>query len=398
MDCTHVTKSWRQVGRCVYCACGERLYQGSAPSDATPEQKMELLSTLGILDEDAIASVLRSGELAAYERGVEKAKQEMAAAHRPLIVGVVDPFDVRGSDRRILRQSMINQADVCNLRVAYDMTHGGGTSIERIIGTAYHAGLAKFYETSALASPADVKRAVFESFDEGIELARTMGVELVYERVENEIAARELALQLVRLNIKHHCWDLGDFEVVAVELSWWWPLSDTWAAHGTIDLVLRDRRSGLFVLVDHKTASKTWKKGKESARATVQPAWYLAFWPGIWNAATQPEAATPETVAARFCFDIMTYTGSFERRWADRNDAEIRRCFDKAAILATLIDNNGPWWPNQAHFLCDERWCDHWDRCSFGAGVSTDVDPAPVFIDVRSRTVEAVEAVEVDPE
>lgn len=29
----HADHAWRQVGRCVYCECGQRLYQGRKPDD-----------------------------------------------------------------------------------------------------------------------------------------------------------------------------------------------------------------------------------------------------------------------------------------------------------------------------------------------------------------------------
>jgi hypothetical protein len=36
----HEAHTWKQVGRCVYCAdCGDRLYQGYLPKDRRPPRR-----------------------------------------------------------------------------------------------------------------------------------------------------------------------------------------------------------------------------------------------------------------------------------------------------------------------------------------------------------------------
>ena len=132
-----------------------------------------------------------------------------------------------------------------------------------------------------------------------------------------------------------------------------------------------------------------WQMAVDAGLAAA--AWYLAFWPTLWNS-TQ---STNDDVVVRFVFDIMTYDAKFERRWADRNAAEMQRCMDKASMVAQIVDNNGPFWPNQSHFLCDERWCDHWIRCPFGAGQNVTTDPTPVLVNVGRRVID-IEA--IDPE
>lgn len=282
----------------------------------------------------------------------------------PILTEALDPMGARGTSSKVMRQSMINQADVCLMRVDFDRQYGGGYSDSRIIGTAYHAGVAAAYLHTA--DPDDpfysLDGAVRVAFENEVKLAAEAEVKVEWERCGSEAASLVKATELARLYVHKHMPPLDLFEILAVEVPWWFPLGNGWIAHGTIDLVLRDKMDGTHWLIDHKTAGRPWKKGKEHARATVQPSWYLSFWPTLWAMHT----GSGDLPVARFAFHIMTYDGKFEQRVADVKTAHLQRAFDKATLVSTIIDKGGPFWPNQSHFLCDERWCDHWNRCGFG--------------------------------
>lgn len=290
----------------------------------------------------------------------------------------LDPLGVRGTPgAKLMRQSMIGQADVCNLRLAYDRKYGGGFSEARIVGTAYHAGVAAHYRHEADIAQGENPDPFFSPWGEvrlaleaEVKAADEAGVKFEWTKFGSQSAALEAAQKMVRHYLDHFAVNLELFEVLAVEVPWWWPLADGWIAHGTIDLVVRDRTDGTHWLHDHKTAGRPWKKGKEHARANAQPSWYLGFWPTLWSTHTQTSPPV-----ARFAFDIMTYELQFERRIADVKRSHVQRVFDKATLVARLLDGNGPFTPNTSHFLCDERWCDHWSLCPFGGGLDTDESP-----------------------
>ena len=319
----------------------------------------------------------------ALVRGPEPQIPPSTERHQPLLTEVLDPYGVRQAGHRLLRQSTINQASVCLKRVQFDHEYGSGHSESRIGGTGYHAGLAEIYRTLDHASPQRLSDAVDIAMDNERQVAMDRGVwdDLEWERWGPSFDDAKLKAKLmVSLAHEKYLWNLTENEVIAVELPWFFPLNDTWAAHGTFDLVLRNRTSGIHLIVDHKTASKPWKKGKESSRATSQPGWYLTFWPYLWE-----WLSGERPPATRFVFDIMQLDGNFDRRWADRNRAELQRSMDRASMVAQLIEQNGPWYPNTDHFLCSEKWCDHWNRCPFGAGDSTFDEPSPVLVDIKNR-------------
>lgn len=285
-----------------------------------------------------------------------------------MITEPLDPLGVRGTSSKILRQSMLGQADVCLRRLDFDRRHGGGYSEARIFGTAYHAGLAAHYRHAAAIAQGEnvdpfhsVHGEVRLALESELAAAKAAGCDIKWDRWGSEASALENAQKLADLYVREHAINLELFRVIGVEVPWWWPLGNGWIAHGTIDLIVEDKLDGTHWLHDHKTAGRPWKKGKEHARATPQPSWYLAFWPALYSAVMQ---TTPPV--CRFAFDIMTVDGKFERRIADVKMGHIQATFEFASELTQLIDNGGPFLPNRSHFLCDERWCDHWNRCGFG--------------------------------
>jgi len=298
------------------------------------------------------------------------------------VIELLDPFNLAGAGHKAVRQSMLGQADVCNMRLAFDREHGGGWSEPRIVGTGYHGGLAEFYVRhfdDPFPDMGIINAATEVAFVTEVDAAKAAGHVLEWDKFGSMSAALAGAQAMTKYYLDIRPLKPEHYRVLGIEVPFWFPLGGEWIAHGTIDLVLEDLRDGTHWLRDHKTAGRPWKKGKESARANNQPAWYLAFWPHLY-ALVHQQAQLPIT---RFAFDVMTYDMKFETRIADRNAAHIQRVFDKATLVATLLDNDGPWYPNTDHFLCDKRWCDHWERCKFGEGY--DNDAAPLQITPRSQ-------------
>lgn len=283
---------------------------------------------------------------------------------------VMNPYNLDLSTAKVLRQSTLGTADTCHKRLEYqlDPSIPYGTGEARIVGTAYHAGLERYYldrrdaefaDTTVeipAAVPLGVLFAAEEAFKREVLAAPP---DLTWETSEEQ--AWDRVQQLLTRAFPDLIWPL-DFLVVAVEQEIWAPIPDTpgWVMKGTLDLILRSPDSG-HVLVDHKTAAKKWKAGKESFKNTNQAAWYTLFWPMVWKAATGEDLTS-----VRFVFDI-NYDGGVERREALDATHTHDLVLAKAQGVARLIDQDGPFLPNTSSFLCDARWCDFWERCPFGA-------------------------------
>ena len=291
----------------------------------------------------------------------------------------IDPYHLQGGDYEMMRQSMLGQGDVCLKRLEFDRKHGGGYSEPRVLGTAYHAGAAYAYRhhDDPFVDKDAMRQEVIDAFAAELSTAAERNMVIAWDKFGSESGALQKAIDLANIYVDRHLLSYEFYEVLGVETPFWWPIGGRWIAHGTIDLIVRDRRDGTHWIVDHKTAGRAWTKGKESARAQNQPGWYLGWWPTMW--AHMHNGEWPIT---QFAFHVMQYTGTFDVKIAPRTQGEIQRAFDKAALLMNLIDNNGPYFPNQSHFLCDPRWCDHFSRCSFGAGMS---DTTPVVIETRNH-------------
>lgn len=285
---------------------------------------------------------------------------------------VLDPRGVAGtSPDRIIRQSTLGSFDVCHKRVEFDRDPniGYGTGPHRAFGTAYHAGLEAYYEgmrTGLEGNPLPsrtITEAVGEAFTRESQHISTWEPDWTSA---NEAVGHVLHLVLEYITKDGGTYWLFDHDVVATEVTLFYPLGDTgWAMKGTLDLVLRNRDTGAHVIVDHKTARRPWKKGKELFKNTNQPAWYTLFWPLVWA-----EANGGEVVDTSFWFDVMSHDGRLEHRQAPVTEAQRAAVLEKASAACRLIDNGGPYLPNTQSFLCSKQWCDHWDRCPFGAAVS----------------------------
>ena len=285
--------------------------------------------------------------------------------------GIIDPLGMlettKGDKLHKVSQTILNNADVCLRRAEYARHEEKFFSDQTICGTGYHAGLEVYYlnrlqnPDEVVPSPAIVE-AAYDQAGLLIQAERDhAGPRMkwnLWSTVPEIVAG---AQGMLHAYFSQGCYWPEDWKVIGVEQQLLMPAHVAgWHQRSTIDLVLRQRESGLLVLADHKSATKPWKRDKESYRKTNQPAMYVDGW----------ERATGERPDA-FVFDIMTLNGLFERRTAQVTNATIEGMIEKQRTILPLLEkaNAGelelP--GNTQSFLCSEKWCDFWDRCPFGA-------------------------------
>ncbi|HYF45465.1 MAG TPA: PD-(D/E)XK nuclease family protein [Acidimicrobiales bacterium] len=306
---------------------------------------------------------------------------------------ILDPYGllpaVTAGELRVLRQSTLGTADTCLKRLEYDLDPRipYGTGEARAVGTGYHAGLECYYrwrqgeevggqcptrDDSFAYSDPDLERflmacifaAAIEAFDRE---ANTDGFQFDPESSRDR-AVQKISRMLEEYFLSQRCYWPAGYEILAVEQEFLYPAPANrpgWAVKGTVDLILRDP-NGWLIIVDHKTATRPWKKNKHEARQTNQPAWYLHH---VRLLCTDPDTGEMPNVA--FVFDVMTYDGKFERRPASRQGHEVAAVIVKAEHVMGLIERGGPYPPNVGSFLCSRRWCDHWLYCPFGEAMET---------------------------
>ena len=76
-----------------------------------------------------------------------------------------------------------------------------------------------------------------------------------------------------------------------------------------------------------------------------------------------------------FCYDVTLMDAGeakegaevFWRRQEVRTADQIAATMSHAEQVAALIDAGGPFLPSPDSFLCSAAYCDHWNRCPFGA-------------------------------
>jgi hypothetical protein len=272
---------------------------------------------------------------------------------------------------RRARQSTLNNGDVCLKRLEHQFFHDipKRGSVNRGIGTGYHAGMATYYG-ARLATGAEtatwdeILESAIEAFDE--DLAENEVYDWRFQvkgyRTEEIVFTRDDAIEMLRESLTRyfdegHQWPL-DWQVVAVEMMFDQPWIPTWNRSGSIDLVLADAER--YVLDDHKTAKTKWKKGKNGA-SNPQVAWYMKAWREHAGLDYYPE----------MYYDIMGLLDkTFERRPAPRSDRQVELTLARAVDTFTLIDKGGPFPPNTESFLCSQAYCDYWDPCPYGKGLS----------------------------
>lgn len=291
-----------------------------------------------------------------------------------------DPFNlepqIAAGKLRVLRQSTIGTADTCLHRLEYDLDPNVAysTGETRAVGTAYHRALECYYRDRQAGGPVkpteeQTARYLVEAFDSFDLEAQSPG--FVWQ--DGAPAAKSKIDRMLLSYFANDCYWPDGYEVLGVEYTFLYELKPGWAVKGTTDLILRDP-NGWVIIVDHKSAKRKWKKGKEGRDSTNQPAWYQHYVGRLF-----------ETDSVAFVFDIMTYDGEFERRPADVDEAWIHGVLAKAYTLTNLITAGGPFPPNTSSFLCDARWCDYWARCPWGAvfhgqEVAVEITPAPELV------------------
>lgn len=267
-----------------------------------------------------------------------------------------------------IRQSMLGQFDACPRRVQYDLEspdvyHSG---IIRAIGTAYHAGMEFFYLT----------RQMFQRNERGqdalLQDCQAMAMSSLHEEIiragdafiwddkypDMDSASKVVEFMLTTYITGGHAWP-SDWTVLGVEHRFELQFGQH-VRTGTMDLVLQDPNGWIYG-VDHKTAGRMWDQYKHLPRKNSQSSFYVAALRELY----------PDAPGHRFCFDIMTYAGKFERRISDPTPAHCQAVLDKALQVATLVEgmqSAGIDLPaNPASTLCSPKFCDYWLTCPHGA-------------------------------
>jgi hypothetical protein len=227
-----------------------------------------------------------------------------------------------------------------------------------------------WYHTNGVASLDECADAAQASFAHEVDIS-TDGFSWDTDRA----GAQERLDKLVRHVIDNgHTWDLDLYTVLATEQQFdypWVTIGDVeFVAHGTIDLILMGP-DGWVNFVDHKTAGRKWREGREKPRQTAQPVWYVT-WGMQWFNQQYPEDVAENGMRdALFTFDVASTSPKqgkpgFERRPAPFTPYQAGVVMEKAKQYAGVLAAGGPYIPAVTHYLCDHRWCDHWYHCPFG--------------------------------
>ena len=248
-----------------------------------------------------------------------------------------------------LSQGSLNDADICQKRLDFKLVQGirPKSSNERMaMGTAYGEVLEILYKT---------QKMEFDKVAEIIFREVTDAVDGFEWETDFETAVERTQAGLNAYQVKGCNWPEDKYEVVATEFELLHPLREEWQAISMIDLLLKEKSSDWFYIVDHKFGQKPWANSKHQPQSTNQPGWYLEAikkWCGHSN--------------VRFFFDVMTWEGSFQRIEAHRNSYHQDLMHVKADMVMDIVDAGGLFFPNQSHHLCSAKWCNHWYRCPYG--------------------------------
>ena len=282
--------------------------------------------------------------------------------------------------RRRMSQSIIGQGDTCLKRIEYDFFHDTPVvgNVSRLIGSAYHAGLAEGYaalmrgetvnvdDTVSAATDAFLKGVEWDDYvDKPVDEFSWTYQPKTYRAPHIELRPVE-ATQIVGQLVRYY-WqtEARNTQVIAVEFRVNLPYPGApagWDRGGGIDLVTVDDAG--YLLVDHKTSRKKWAKKKVSP-THPQAAWYIDEWRTYAN-----------TDQVKFEFDVMAINldpetlladPSLERWPAPRTQAQIDMTLERGRDLAVLIEKGGPFLPNPESFLCSPHYCDHWKICPYGS-------------------------------
>ena len=277
-----------------------------------------------------------------------------------------------------MRQSTIGTAQICAHRLTYDLDPRipYSSGVVRAIGTAIHAGHEAYYqhrkETGEFFGNIRpwIERAldVFQGeidrdgdrFNWQFQPKTARSDEII---LKFEEAAMKMGSAISFYHQNEHYWDAG-YEVLGIEEQFDlpWEGREDWVRHGTIDLILRETKTGDVILCDHKNSLAKPLADKYRAYKTPQAAYYLGVFHELGLA--EPDANL------RFVYDVIALDGpTFHRIEEPRSETQIAATKLQSEMLADLIDAGGPYLPNTESFLCSKAYCDHWDICPFGAAL-----------------------------
>lgn len=285
-----------------------------------------------------------------------------------------------------IRQSGLGNADKClrSFQLSLEKPEGfrEGGSVQRAMGTGYHAAQEMHYQHSKIGQTCsldDLVAVALNTFHD--EVAK---IDPAMFKWSKEVADQDMGdLKLTKMVSSYfeggHRWDIehtvelttGElmivppYTVLAVEATFGYDADleiRGVPVRGAMDLVLEDA-SGWITIVDHKTAGKKWDQGKHRARKQNQPPFYIGVAEVLW----------PGRPGYRFVYDIMTYKGEFERRPSDVRPEHVTAVFEKAQQVLTLYKGmraGGMDLPvNPSSNLCSPVYCDFWTICSQGAAL-----------------------------
>jgi len=295
-------------------------------------------------------------------------------------VGADTPGAPTEEGTKVMRQSMIGTGDICHKRLGFDQFLPSKINNRaRALGTGFHAILEAEGLQRMRGGTYDMKKVGLSALREAVEIEGADRFEWEGGDFEETL---DLAFKMARYYIDNHWWDPSTYKMVAVEESFnipWITTTETkWWSHGTIDAVY-EGLDGYIYLVDYKGSKNKWRKGKEKPRQTPQAAWYL-YWFAQWWFQTRGESRK-----FRFYYDVTTHgTGlAFNRIESSPTPYQTEVILQKATQYALMLDSGGPFLPNTSHFLCDHRWCDHWEICEFGESFNNPSMPPEVAVRFR---------------
>jgi hypothetical protein len=273
---------------------------------------------------------------------------------------------------KLMRQSTIGSGDVCDLRLGHEFWFHPEVrkgSQERAMGTAYHAILEAEATMVMTGETYDREEVALRAFQAELADAPS-GFIWRDDETGNLETALEITLAGAENYIDEHFeWaDTTKYQILAVEQAFTFPWINGWDAHGTADLIVMGLEDGWIRIADHKFSRLKWRKGRENARQTPQPSWYLKWIKHHW----QTNSDDPHRMERQFLFkmDVSTWgTGLDFRRYSPSpTPYEMEMTETRAKLYARMVDQGpeGIYTPNTHVHLCDHRWCDHWDVCDYG--------------------------------
>jgi hypothetical protein len=261
----------------------------------------------------------------------------------------------------LMRQSMLGGDCLRSLQFSLEGAPWA-TSEPRIVGTSYHAGLEHYYQARKDGTPWTEAQGIAAAFDSFNEEAPTDWHGWETSRTE---AWNRVCTSLGYYHETGCAWP-DDYEVLGVEVQFTFEWIPGFDAHGTIDLRLKSP-DGWIINVDHKTSKRGWSAKKAHPGVNVQAGWY-AYW-------TRHEMGfdTPVTSA----FDVLTWglkSGTTFDRIACHPEhhqqlAVVERARELAVLLAASSTGGFDLPANPSSNLCSAQYCDHWDRCPYGAAL-----------------------------